>query len=138
MSDRGEASGAAALGSPHEQLALIYSTFPDAATARAVGTELVASRLVACVNILGPITSLYLWNGNLETSSEVAVVLKTTRARLAEALDAAERLHPYDVPALIVIEPAATNPAYLAWAAAGVVPDAALPAGSLDSAGKGQ
>lgn len=97
-------------------LVLIYTTLPDPEAAEGFGAALIEAGVVACVNLLGGMTSLYKWSGKIERAGEVAVILKTTRDRLDAALALATARHPYEVPALIVIEPESVNASYLAWA----------------------
>ena len=87
---------------------------PDDDRAAATARTLVEERLAACVNVHGPMTSTYRWQGQTEVEPERQVVIKTTRACLA-ALEARLRaLHPYDLPEFVVIEAAASD-AYAAW-----------------------
>ena len=76
--------------------------------------SLVERRIAACVNQIEA-TSVYSWEGAVEADAEVLLLIKTTAERLPEleAVLAAE--HPYDVPELIALEPAAVGRAYLAW-----------------------
>ena len=65
-------------------------------------TTLVDERLAACVNVHGPMTSIYRWKGAVEHEAERQLVIKTTRARLP-ALEARLReLHPYELPEFVV------------------------------------
>ena len=96
---------------------LVFSTFPDAARARAIGRRLVAERLAACVNLLPGVTSIYVWQGKEEESAETLALIKTRRA-LYPALEARLReLHPYEVPEIVAVELAGGLPAYLQWLA---------------------
>ncbi|MCX6879685.1 MAG: divalent-cation tolerance protein CutA [Verrucomicrobia bacterium] len=98
----------------HEML-LVLCTFPDSEQARQIGTTLVERQLAACVNLLPGVESVFRWNGQVEHAAEVLVVFKTasdTYPALAEALAAA---HPYEVPEIVALRPAAVAEAYLAW-----------------------
>ena len=94
----------------------VYVTCPDDSTARRLARELVERRLVACANAF-PVASTYRWEGRLEEASEVAMLLKTLRARVDEVLRAVEELHPYEVPCVVAFPLAAGSPAYLDWVA---------------------
>lgn len=98
------------------EFVFVYSTFPDQASARAVAEMLVRTRLAACVNITAPLTSIYEWQGNLETGSEHAVLIKTRRALADDVVAAARPLHPYTTPCFLVLPIEAGNADYLAWA----------------------
>ena len=94
---------------------LIYTTFENGDDARRVGRSLVEAGLAACVNILAPMTAIYRWQGALEEAGEVPVLIKSRRARQGELLEEAKRLHPYDTPALIVIDPAEVDEDFARW-----------------------
>ena len=84
-----------------ERPLLVYTTFPDAATAIAIGEELVRGRLAACVNVLPGMRSVYAWKGAVERDEEVVAILKT-REGLADALAAAlKQRHPYETPIIL-------------------------------------
>jgi periplasmic divalent cation tolerance protein len=96
------------------EFVFLYSTFPDEASARRVAEALVKARLAACVNIL-PMTSVYEWQGKLESGPEVAVWIKTRRVLVDDVMAMARPLHPYSVPCFLVLPIEAANPDYLAW-----------------------
>jgi len=97
---------------------LVLTTIPVDLDADGFAKALVDSRVAACVSVLAPMSSVYRWQGSVETASERQVVIKTTSARL----DALERrigeLHPYEVPELLVVPVSGGGAAYLAWVAA--------------------
>ncbi|MGN6816512.1 MAG: divalent-cation tolerance protein CutA [Solirubrobacterales bacterium] len=76
---------------------------------------LVERRLAACVQVVGPITSRYSWQGGVQTEQEWQCLAKTTRAAY-EAVEAAIReVHSYDEPEIIATPIVAGSPGYLAW-----------------------
>ena len=80
----------------------VYAVFGSDEEARRIGRTCVEERLAACVNVLGPIHSIYRWQGKVEEAAEVAALFKTT-ADGAEALTARiAELHSYDLPAAVV------------------------------------
>jgi periplasmic divalent cation tolerance protein len=81
-----------------------------------VAEALVTARLAACVNISAPMTSVYEWQGKLETAGEVAALIKTRRALVDAAIALARPLHPYSVPCFLVLPVEGGNEDYLAWA----------------------
>lgn len=98
-----------------ERLVMIWSTFPDEASARATGRALVEARLAACVVMVPAIASIYRWNGAVEEANEVGLLVKTA-ARLAEPTMAAiERDHPYEVPAVLALSVEDAARAYGDW-----------------------
>ena len=97
---------------------LVITTLPDADSAHRLATALVEQRLAACVNILAPCRSVYRWQGRIEDSAEVPLLIKTTDARYA-ALEAAIRAaHPYELPEIVAVGIVRGSPEYLAWVAA--------------------
>ncbi|ODR98560.1 dihydroorotate dehydrogenase [Methyloceanibacter methanicus] len=94
---------------------LIYTTFASLDDAKTVGGALVDARLAACVNVFPGMVSIYQWEGVRETADEVAMIVKT-RAGLTDAvLTEVKRLHPYEVPALLVLPTQGGGAEYCAW-----------------------
>ncbi len=94
---------------------LIYTTFPGLDEAKRVGTALVAARLAACVNMFPGMISIFEWKGAGEEAGEVAMIIKT-RASLTEAVLAeTKRLHPYELPALLVLPTEGGSAEYCGW-----------------------
>ena len=81
--------------------ALIWSPFADAESAARVAGQLLDERLVACANILPPMRSLYVWQGERGEAAEVGVLFKTDAAVLDRATARLAELHPYDTPAVL-------------------------------------
>ena len=76
----------------------IYAMFADVDEAERIGRTMVEERLAACVNILGPVRSIYRWKGGIETSDEVAAIFKTCEHRAADLIARIAALHSHDVP----------------------------------------
>ena len=76
---------------------------------------LIDRRLVACVNVLPSVRSLYLWKGRVEDEREHLCILKTRSDRLERLRAAFEELHPYDVPELVVLPIEGGSERYLEW-----------------------
>jgi periplasmic divalent cation tolerance protein len=94
---------------------LIYTTFPSLGDAKRVGDALVAARLAACVNMFPGMVSIFEWKGGREEANEVAMIIKT-RASLTDAvLEETKRLHPYELPALLVLPTAGGSEEYCGW-----------------------
>jgi periplasmic divalent cation tolerance protein len=79
----------------------VYVVFADAEEAEHIGRLCVDERLAACVNILGPIRSIYRWNGAVETAEEVAAIFKTTEAEADDLITRIAGLHSYEVPCVV-------------------------------------
>ena len=83
--------------------------------AEGIARRLIEKRLAACVQIVGPITSTYRWQGKIETSREWQCWAKSRR-ELYEKIEAAiRRLHSYEVPEILAVPIIAGSPGYLAW-----------------------
>ncbi len=104
------------------EFVFLYSTFPDEASAKCVAEALVSARLAACVNLSAPMTSVYEWQGKLETGPEVAAFIKTRRSLVDRAVAAARPLHPYTLPCFLILPIEDGNADYLAWARVQTLP----------------
>jgi periplasmic divalent cation tolerance protein len=98
------------------------TTFPADKDAEAFAKTLVDERLAACVNILPKMRSVYTWKGVTESADECQLVIKTTRARIAELEARIKQLHPYDVPEFVVLRIEEGSHAYLTWLAESTAP----------------
>ncbi len=93
----------------------VYTTVPSEADARRIARTLVEERLAACVNILGPGRSCYRWQGEICEDEEWVLFIKTGRHRVPAIEKRFATLHPYSVPALVVLGWEGASPAYGAW-----------------------
>lgn len=94
---------------------VVFTTCPDAGSARALSGTLVAERLVACGNIVPGLTSVYRWKGEIREDREVLLILKTRAERLDALTDRLSELHPYDVPELLALPVDRGAEPYLRW-----------------------
>lgn len=94
---------------------LVFCTCPDAATARTLAAGLVEERLAACVNVLPGLTSIYGWEGQVETTEEHLLIIKTARHGYPRLQAVIGERHPYAVPEIVAVPIEAGNPSYLAW-----------------------
>jgi len=99
---------------------IVLSTVPDDASAEKIARTLVEERLVACVNLMAPMTSIYRWKGALERDTERQLLMKTTRARVPALEKRLKELHSYDVPEFIVIIADSGSADYIGWLTAEV------------------
>jgi len=102
------------------EILLVLTTLPDRAGADTLAARLIEENLAACVNILAPCSSVYRWQGVVETAAEVPLLIKTTRARYPALEAAVQAIHPYEVPELIALPVTHGLAAYLDWVAASV------------------
>ena len=96
-------------------IVLVITNLPDEQSAAKLAQQLVEARVAACVNQLAPCTSTYRWQGNIETATEVPLLIKTTRAAYPRLEQLIRTLHPYELPEIIAVPVIAGLPAYLGW-----------------------
>jgi periplasmic divalent cation tolerance protein len=94
---------------------LVLTNLPSQASAESMAQNLVAEKLAACVNILGPCTSIYHWQGKTESATEFPLLIKTTQQRYAALEEAICQWHPYELPEIIHVPITGGLPAYLTW-----------------------
>ena len=99
----------------NEQFVIAFSAFPDVGTARRIARELVESALVACVNIIPAVESIYYWKEKVETGAESLAIFKMTAACYSEFESRLRALHPYDVPEVVRLDVAGGSADYLRW-----------------------
>jgi periplasmic divalent cation tolerance protein len=93
----------------------VLVTAPDAEKAAELGRALVEEKLVACVNVVPGVRSIYRWEGRVEDASEALLVMKTPQFRMKELVDRVVELHPYDVPEVMALSVADGHGPYLDW-----------------------
>ncbi len=99
---------------PAEAIVVLVTT-PSADEGERIGRAVVNERLAACVNVVGPIRSVYRWKGAVEDAQEWLLVIKARAADL-DALETRVRaLHSYDVPEVLALPVYGGAAAYLAW-----------------------
>ncbi len=96
---------------------IVLTTLDDEQQAADFAAELVGRRLAACVNIVGPIRSIYRWKGKVERESEFLLIIKTTTEQAARLEAAFKDLHPYELPERVELSVEGGSEAYLAWIA---------------------
>ena len=101
-----------------EAAILVLTHMPDREQALALAKSLVAARLAACVNVGAAVESMYHWQGEIETSQEVPLTIKTRAALLRPLETAILAQHPYELPEIIVVPIIDGLDRYLHWIAA--------------------
>ena len=94
---------------------LVLTNLPDQASAEKLARELVEKKLAACVNILTRCTSIYRWKDQIETASEIPMLIKTTTAAYTALESAIQALHPYELPEIVQVPISGGLPAYIEW-----------------------
>ncbi|MCX8073112.1 MAG: divalent-cation tolerance protein CutA [Candidatus Binatia bacterium] len=98
------------------KLYVVLVTTASLEEATKIGEHLVSEQLAACVNIVGPIRSLYLWDDKLNNDSEYLLIIKAGAENYAALEQAVRERHSYQVPEILALEVAGCSPAYLQWA----------------------
>ena len=90
-------------------------TAPNLNVARRLAALVLKEKLAACANLIPKIESHYWWQGQMESSSEVMITLKTTAASLPRLEQLIINNHPYDTPEVLSLELKEGNGKYLNW-----------------------
>jgi periplasmic divalent cation tolerance protein len=93
---------------------IVFVTCPTK-YAKKISTELLEKRLVACVNIVPRMKSLYWWKGEIETQTESLLMMKTRKKLLGNVEYAVKKVHPYRVPDIIALPITYGSSKYLQW-----------------------
>ena len=101
---------------------MVFCTAPQEEAGTIVDT-LLEERLIACASLVGPMRSRYRWEGRIEESAEVLLVMKTVEAQRIVLRDRIVELHSYDVPEVLEFSVDGGAPPYLEWLAASCRPE---------------
>lgn len=82
----------------------LYITTPNKEEAQYLGKSLVEQKFAACVNIIPGMESIYHWEGKIESSEEVVIIVKTTKALEQEVIDFVKENHSYDCPCVVSLD----------------------------------
>ena len=96
---------------------IVFSTFPNEASAREAAARLVESGAAACASILPGLTSVYRWRGEVEEAAETLLMIKTTREAYPRLESALKACHPYELPEILAVGAESGLPVYLEWVA---------------------
>ncbi|MBI5416319.1 MAG: divalent-cation tolerance protein CutA [Candidatus Omnitrophica bacterium] len=94
---------------------VILVTAKDQDQANKIAEKLVADKLVACVNVVPGIRSIFRWEGKLDRAEEVLLVLKSRRRHFPSIVKTVKALHSYDVPEIIALPIVEGDKDYLRW-----------------------
>ena len=103
------------MSSSEPEVSVAFITAPDLQTGTGIARALVEERLVACVNLVPGIRSIYRWEGAVEEEAEVLLVVKTRSDRARDLVDRVAELHPYELPEVVMLPAVGGNPPYLDW-----------------------
>lgn len=97
------------------RLAVVLSTTATSEEAHRIAGLLIDEHLAACVQISGPITSLYRWQNAVETDTEYRLVIKTTLQGWPKVRDRLIDAHSYDEPQIILLPVEDASAGYQQW-----------------------
>jgi periplasmic divalent cation tolerance protein len=100
---------------PAVDFLILQSACPDRAVAALLARGLVEAGLAACVQVHGPVSSWFRWQGTLEEAEEFVLAAKVLADRYPEAEAWLLEHHPYELPECIAVRLAAASPAFLSW-----------------------
>jgi periplasmic divalent cation tolerance protein len=96
---------------------IVLTTIAQKQDAEKLALQLVERRLAACVNIVGPIRSVYRWKQNIANEPEFLLLIKTTAEHAPQLQAAFKELHPYELPECVEVAVQGGSEDYLAWLA---------------------
>ena len=96
----------------------VLTTVEHKADAENIAKSLVEKRLAACVQILGPLSSYFYWQGKLDSAAEYLCLIKSRNDLFAELEAAIKSMHPYEVPEIVATPITKGGKDYLNWLAA--------------------
>ena len=94
---------------------VIFVTCKDKQEAEKISQLLLNERLIACANIVSPVTSFFLWMGKTEVAEECLVVMKSRSDLFGQVADHVKRLHSHEVPEVLALPLVDASKAYLDW-----------------------
>ncbi len=94
---------------------LVYITAGTLDEARAIGKELVSSRLAACANIIDNMNSIYWWDGEIQDDREVILMAKTRESLVPELIEKVKSMHSYECPCIVSLPILDGNKPFLDW-----------------------
>ena len=94
---------------------IITTTSDDQQVLEGIGRQLIEDRLAACCQLAPPMKSIYRWDGDIETSSEFQLTIKTMASRFDEVAKIIASMHNYDVPQIVAVDVVAVSESYAHW-----------------------
>ncbi len=94
---------------------IVFVMAGDAVEAEKIARSIVEENLAACANIIGPLRSIYRWQGKIENAAEYLIMLKTRTSSYARLQRRVRELHSYQVPEIVALALATGSAPYLDW-----------------------
>lgn len=93
----------------------VFITVNSRDKAKEIAGALIEKRLAGCIQISGPISSMYRWQGRIMEDQEWLLIAKSDRAHFVELENEVKRIHPYEVPEILALPVTEGNSSYLKW-----------------------
>lgn len=94
---------------------IVASTTDSESAARSLAADAIEAKLGACAQIVGPITSVFRWEGEVQTEAEWRVEIKTAADRVSALTERIKAVHSYDVPEIVATPINGGSAEYLSW-----------------------
>ena len=94
---------------------IVLVTTANKAEAEKISQSLLKEKLIACANIINPVTSFFHWSGKIDKAEECLVVMKSRIDLFAELSERVKALHIYEVPEILALPIVEGSKAYLDW-----------------------
>ncbi len=94
---------------------IVLVTTANKAEAEKIAQTLLKEKLIACANIISPVTSFFRWKGTIDKAEECLVVMKSRMDLFAELVEHMKGLHSYEVPEILALPIVEGSEGYLAW-----------------------
>ena len=94
---------------------IVFVTTANKAEAEKISHALLTEHLIACANIINPVTSFFFWSGKIDRAEECLVVMKSRRDLFLELTERLKGLHSYEVPEVLAVPIVEGSAAYLGW-----------------------
>ncbi len=94
---------------------VVFTMVSDKKEATKIAQSLLKERLIACANIVGPVSSLFWWEGKINKANEFLVIMKSRNNLFKKLSERVKELHSYEVPEVITLPVTEGLPSYLNW-----------------------
>jgi len=94
---------------------VVFVMVSDEKEATKIVRNLLKDRLIACANIVGPVSSLFWWKGKIDKANEFLVIMKSRKNLFKKLSERVKELHSYEVPEVIALPVIEGLPSYLNW-----------------------
>jgi periplasmic divalent cation tolerance protein len=97
------------------QALIVLTTIDQPEAAEKLARDFIERRLAACVNIVGPIRSVYRWKDEVHNDEEYLLIIKTTAEQAEQLNSALKELHSYELPECVHLSVEGGTQEYLEW-----------------------